>query len=43
MTVDDVYKIMLYAINESINGDLSGEEFNRNIQLAEASYVNLLL
>lgn len=43
MSVDDVFKIILFATNNTISGDISKGEFNRAIALAENSYVNYLL
>jgi hypothetical protein len=43
VNVNDVYQIVLYAINKNQNGYLDSDEFNRLINLAQNSYVSFLL
>lgn len=44
MNVDDVYKLMLYAVaKNNSQGYLSPDEFNRVIQIAARSYLDYLL
>lgn len=43
MTVEDVFAIVSFSTNETIGGDISVQEFNRVIALAENAYVNFLL
>lgn len=43
MNVDDIFKLMLFAIKKNQNGSLSDADFNRVINQAQRSYVSYLL
>lgn len=43
MNVNDVFELVKFSANATINGDLSPSEFNRIIALADNHYVNMLL
>src|SRR4051812_45712231 len=43
MDVSDVFEIIKYCSNATINGDISVAEFNRIATLGENSYINFLL
>ena len=43
MNVNDIYLLFKYAIKKNLNGDLSPDEFNRVIGLAQNQYVAYLL
>lgn len=43
MTIDEVYRIMLFAIRKNQNGNLSPDNFNLVINQGQTSYVDYLL